>query len=115
MIKVSVFIHNREKQSDPRLAWLMYQNIYLMYSDIKNKKESNSSILLTSMVEHEQDKKQNEKVEDSQNKAENNQPLLQNINIPSDINDIQPRATQVWNCDELGLHTNGRWNKAICS
>ena len=35
--------------------------------------------------------------------------------IPSDINDIKPRATQVWNCSEIGLDRNGRWNKVICT
>ena len=35
--------------------------------------------------------------------------------IPSDLNDIQPRATQVWNCDEVGFDPNGRWSKVICT
>ena len=38
-IKVSGLIHKKEKQSDPRLAWEMFHNIYHMYSDIKNKEE----------------------------------------------------------------------------
>ena len=33
--------------------------------------------------------------------------------IPSDLNDIQPRATQVWNCDEVGFDPNGIWSKVI--
>ena len=35
--------------------------------------------------------------------------------IPSDLNDIQPRATQVWNYDEVGFDNNGRWKKFICT
>ena len=35
------------------------------------------------------------------------------MNIPYDLNDIQPRANHIWNCDEIGFDTNGRWNKAI--
>ena len=35
--------------------------------------------------------------------------------IPSDINDIQPRATWVWKCDEVGFDTNVRWIKFICT
>ena len=35
--------------------------------------------------------------------------------IPSDINDIKPRATKVWNCDEIGFDTNRRRNKVICT
>ena len=35
------------------------------------------------------------------------------MDIPYDLNGIQPRATWVWNCDEIGFDPNGRWNKAI--
>ena len=35
MIKVLVLSHNREKQIDPRIAWFMFQNIYLVYCNIK--------------------------------------------------------------------------------
>ena len=38
MIKVSGLSHKREKKSDTSIAWLMFQKIYLIYSDIKNKK-----------------------------------------------------------------------------
>ena len=34
MIKVSGLIHKREDKSDPRLAWLMFQQIYLMFHGI---------------------------------------------------------------------------------
>ena len=34
--------------------------------------------------------------------------------IPSDLNDIQPRATQVWNCDEIWFYPNGSCEKLIC-
>ena len=37
--------------------------------------------------------------EESQDNAENNQTFLQNMNIPYGLNGIEPRATQVWNCD----------------
>ena len=54
MIQVLRLSHKREKQSDPRLDWLMLHNIYHMYSDIKNKEERNAYMLLTSMSEHEE-------------------------------------------------------------
>ena len=41
----------------------MFQNIYLVYCDTKNKEEGDYSMLLTSMAEHEQGKKQNNEVE----------------------------------------------------
>ena len=70
-------------------------------------------MLLTSMSEHEQSKKLNKELDDSRDNAEKNQPFLQNMNIPSDLYDIQPIATQVCNFDEIGFDTNGRWNKFI--
>ena len=59
------------------------------------------------MEEHEKGKKKPTKLE-THGIRQKNQPLLQNMNIPSDLNTIQPRATQVWNCDEIGFSTNGR-------
>lgn len=26
-----------------------------------------------------------------------------------------PRANQVWNCDEISLDPNGKWNKIVCT
>ena len=35
------------------------------------------------------------------------------MDIPYDLNGIQPRATWVWNCGKIGFDPNGRWNRAI--
>ena len=35
--------------------------------------------------------------------------------IPEDFNQIQPRADQVWNCDEIGFDPNGKWDKIVCT
>ena len=35
--------------------------------------------------------------------------------IPDDLSDIQPRPSQVWNCDEIGIDPNGKWSKVICT
>ena len=51
MIKVAGLIHKRPNQSNPRLASLILQNIYLMNSDVNNKEEINYAMLLTSMSE----------------------------------------------------------------
>ena len=37
------------------------------------------------------------------------------MTITSDLNDIKPRGTQVWNCGEIGFDINVRWNKVICT
>ena len=57
MIKLSSLSHKRADQGYPVLACLMFQKIYLMYCDINNKEQSNDSILLTRISEHEQGKK----------------------------------------------------------
>ena len=51
-IKVSGLRHKRENKCDPELAWEMFHSIYHMYSDIKNKEETNAALLLTSMSYH---------------------------------------------------------------
>ena len=65
------------------------------------------------MSEQEESNKVNKELEDSRDNDENNQNFLQKMIIPSDINDIQPRATQVWNCIGIGFYPNVRWNKFI--
>ena len=35
------------------------------------------------------------------------------MNIPSDLNEIQPRATHVWKYDEVDFYTNGKCNRLI--
>ena len=47
IIKVTGLSHKKEKKSDPRMDWLMFQNICLMYLKIKNKDPRNVVILLT--------------------------------------------------------------------
>ena len=53
-IKVSGLSHKKSKQSkakqiDPRLSWMMIQNIYLIYRGIKNNEERNAAMLITSL------------------------------------------------------------------
>ena len=51
-IKFSGLIHKRANKCDPRLAWEMFHKIYHIYSDIKNKEETNAAFLLTIMSYH---------------------------------------------------------------
>ena len=86
IINVLALIHKRENQYNPRLDWFMFQKIYWMYSYIKKKEERNTSMLLTSMSEHEGSNKVNEELEDSCDNDDKNQPILQETIIPSYIN-----------------------------
>ena len=93
----------------------MFHKIYQMYSDIKNRKEKNAAMIITGMPEHEEANKVKKEIEDSRDNDDNNQPILQKMIIPSDLSDIQPRATQVWNCGEVGFDPNIRWNEVVCT
>ena len=73
----------------------MFHKIYRMYSDIKNNEERNAAVLLTSMSEHEEANKVNKELEDSCDNDDNNQPILQKMFIPSNLNDNQLKPTQV--------------------
>ena len=33
--------------------------------------------------------------------------------VPPKLHQIQPRATQVWNCDEIWFDPNGKWRKVV--
>ena len=55
----------------------MFHKIYCMYYDINNKEEINADMILISMSEHEESKKVNEELEDSQDNDDNNQPILE--------------------------------------
>ena len=73
----------------------MLHKIHLMYGDINNKEEINAAIILTRISEQEESNKVNEELKDSRDNDDNNQHILQKIIIPSDINDIQLRTTEV--------------------
>ena len=51
MIKVADLITKWAKKSDPRLALMMLQSIYLMNGDINNKGETNDVMILISISE----------------------------------------------------------------
>ena len=65
LITVLGLCHKRGNQSDSRLSWFMFHNIYYMYIGIENKEKRNSTILLTNMSEHEETNKFNKELEDS--------------------------------------------------
>ena len=86
-----------------------------MYSDIKNREEINAALLITSMSDHEDINKVRETTLNS-HENHHNEYLFQVLTIyPPDLHQIQPRATQVWNCDEIGLDPNGKWRNVVCT
>ena len=84
-----------------------------MYSDINNRDEKNADLLLTSMSYN---KDMNKVSETALNLHENNQnefTFQVRTIVPPNLHQIQPRATQVWNCDEIGFDPNGKWHKVM--
>ena len=55
------------------------------------------------------------KAKDSRENNETNKPFLQTMIIPSELNDIQPKSTQVCNCNEIGFDINGIWINVSCT
>ena len=72
---------------------MMIQNIYLIYRGIKNNEERNAAMLITSLSEQEQANKVNEELSESRDNDEKNKTFFQIMNITSNLNDIQQRAT----------------------
>ena len=35
--------------------------------------------------------------------------------VPPDLHQVQPRATHVWNCDEIGFDPNDICHKVVCT
>ena len=35
--------------------------------------------------------------------------------VPEYINEIKPRPSQVWNCDDIGFNPNGSWLIVVCT
>ena len=79
-----------------------------MYSDIKNKEGKNPALLLTCMSYQKDINKVSETTVKSHENHQNESPLQVRTIVPPDLHQIQPRATQVWNCNEIGLDPNGK-------
>ena len=79
-----------------------------MYIYIKNKEEINAALLLTSMSGHEDINKVRKT---TVNSHDNNHRKF----VQPDLHHIQPRATQLWNFDEVGFDPNGKWRKVVCT
>ena len=86
----------------------MFHKIYHVYSYINNKEGKNAAFLLTIMSDHEDINKVSKT---TVNLHDNHHRTI----VPPDLHQIQPRATQVWNCDEIGLDSNSKWRKVVCT
>ena len=107
-VKVPNICNNRARQSDPRLAWLIFHKIAQMYRDIREQEIEKATELIINLCSNL-----------NSNHASSPSPITPNISIeqptinldpktvPKDIKEIQPRPSQVWNYDEIGFDPNG--------
>ena len=51
----------------------------------------------------------------SHDNHQNEYPLQVRTIVPPKLHRIQPRSTQVWNCDEIRFDPNGKWHKVVCN
>ena len=86
-----------------------------MYSDINDKEETNDALLLTSMSDHKDMNKFSKITINSYDNHQNEFPFQVRTVFPPDLHQIRPRATQVWNYDEIGFDPNGKWQKVVCT
>ena len=86
----------------------MFHNFYHMYSDINNTEGMNESFLLTSISDR---KYINKVIETTVKLRDNHQkefPFHLITIVATDLDQIQPRAAQLWNCDKIGFDPNGK-------
>ena len=137
-IKVASLSYRRAKQSDPRLAWAMFHGICAMYRHGKRETEKYYDRLVLPFATQTQEQLlgpavlRNESNPSSQSESSSllneNKSKRFRINstiddaqsslnkltsVPDDLDDILPRADQVWNCDEIGIDPNGKWHKIV--
>ena len=139
-VKVRGLSNKRAKQSDPRLQWIMFHKMVLMYRHVIDEEMKNAdkliqsrcvtnddedppppaqdvanSLLLLATASSASPKKKQMRCKQEITKEEASKTLEELMVIPKDLAEIQPRDSQVWNCDEIGLDPNGKWTKVVCT
>ena len=114
-IMVSGLGQMRANQSDTKLAWEMFHKIYRMYSDIKNKEETNTYLMLTWMSYHKETNKVSKTTVNSHGNHQNKFPFQLIMIVSPDFHQIHPWSTQVCNCDEIGFDPNVKCHKVVCT
>ena len=93
----------------------MFYKIYHMYSDINNEEETNAFLMLNSMSYHKYTNKVSKTTVNSHDNRRNEFPFHIRTIVPPDFHQIKPKATLVWNCDEIGFNPNGKWHEVVCT
>ena len=75
----------------------------------------NAALILTSVSYQKEMNKVSETTVNSHINNHNKFPFHLRMIVPPNLRQIQPRATQVRNCDEIGFDPNGKWHKVVCT
>ena len=94
----------------------MFHKIAQMYRDIREQESEEATELILNLC----DKFNSNNTTFSSPRTPNisvEQPTmtLDPKSVPEDLKEIQPRPSQVWNCDEIGFDPNGSWIKVVCT
>ena len=145
-MKVAGLSHKRAKQSDPRLAWLMFHKICNMCRNgMKDERKHSEAIanqtgldLLSTVVEQLNEATptgtapvppqvpvplpqvpdphhpaKHPRIKYKITKEEAKKTLQTLTAIPDDLTHLQPRPSQTWNCDEIGIDPTGKWCRIV--
>ena len=82
---------------------------------ITNKEQTNADFLLTIISYHRYMNKASKTTVNAHDNYQNEFPLQVRMIVPPELHQIQPIATQVWNCDKIGLDPNVKWRKVVCT
>ena len=139
-IRVSGLSNSRAKQSDPRLAWVMFHSICKMFREGKQRVDLYYARLLQGFSEQVEDDYLGPKIlrtpaaspDVAQRSAITPSPVVKQRKIewteidaaksleelrtvPTDLEDIRPRPDQHWSLDEIGIYPNGKWTRIVCT
>jgi hypothetical protein len=135
-IRVAGLSNSRAKQSDPRLAWVMFHSICKMFREGKERMDCYLARSLLGIRARIQETylgpkmlrptavpdpaivtpgpvKKKRKVDWTAIDAAKSLEELRIV--PSDLKEIQPRADQNWSVDEIGIDPNGKWSRIVCT
>ena len=108
--------NNRARQSDPRLACLMFHKIAQMYRDIREQESEEATELILNV--HANLNLKNTTLSSPITPMiliQQQTMTLDPKTVPKDLKEIQPRPSQVCNCDEIGFDPNVSWIRVVCT
>ena len=91
------------KKSDPKLAWILFNKIAVMYRSLKQQENPQASLGI-------KDLRSTKSISPPQ-PYQPSKPILPGKvqEVSPDLFDIQPHLSQIWNCDKIGFDPIGKF------